>query len=245
MALGVDLIYCAGGNPRFYAIARDAGFLYGVQLPDTVYGPLHFADQDWKAPDRARYMAALAQHRPHMATVLDWEREAQLSEVLNWAEEAAQFVNVVVIVPKVIGGIGRIPARIGGADVRLGYSVPTRYGGTDVPIWEFGARPVHLLGGSPQRQMQYALHGLNVQSADGNYAQRMALTSCQFWEPGTAHYARNRYWPRLEEADGSAWGQDAPYEAFRRSCRNIARAWRGGGAGIPGLGGGSRERSVR
>jgi len=225
VAAGIELIHCAGGNRRFYGIARDAGFLYGARLPDTVYGPLYFADQDWKRPNRARYMAALAECQPHMATVLDWEREEQLDEVLSWAEEAAQFVEVVVIVPKVIGSIGRIPERISGAAVRLGFSVPTRYGGTEVPLWEFGARPTHLLGGSPHRQMQLALHGLNVISADGNYAHRMALKSCQFWTPGTARYARDRYWPRLEEADNARFGHDAFYEAFRRSCANIMQSW--------------------
>lgn len=226
----VELIYCAAGNQRLAEIAVAHGFHYGAQLPGTVYtdvAAVYFADQDWKKPNRAKYMAALARHRPHMATVLDWDREEQLPEVLDWAEEAAQYVRVVVVIPKVFGGIRRLPRTIGGAEVRLGYSVPTRYGGTQVPVWEFGGWPVHLLGGSPAQQMRLA-HYLDVVSADGNMAQLMATSYCAFWRPGRRPFTNS--WPSILQADGQEWGNggtdaDAPYEAFRRSCQNIMSAW--------------------
>lgn len=212
MAAIPELIYCADGNRRFAEIAIDAGFLYGAQLPNTVYYPPYFADQNWKEPDFDRYMAALAEHRPHIASVIDWEREEQLPEVSRWAESAAQFIDVVVVIPKVIGGVGRIPATIGNKPVRLGYSVPTRFGGTEVPAWEFGDRPVHLLGGRPEKQRELS-HYLNVISADGNYAGMKALRFCQYF-------------------DGVRWVQhnghtknDVPYACFERSCKNIMRMW--------------------
>ena len=225
------LIYCAGGNPRFYEIAMAAGFEYGSQLPETVYGPLHFADQDWKKPNREAYMAALAEHTPHMASVLDLECEEQLPEVLSWAEEAAAFVAVVMIVPKACGIIERLPRRIAGADIRLGYSVPTKFGGTFVPVWEFAGWAVHLLGGSPQKQKTLTYY-LNVASVDGNMHQKMATRHCRFWVPGNARYASHRWWPALQECDGEKWGDGssqagAPYEAFRRSCENIMKMWKG------------------
>ena len=223
----LDLVYCAGGNARFAQIAIGAGYRYGARLPATVYYPVYFADQDWHAPDRAKYMAALAVHRPCMATVLDWERDDQLSDVLDWAEEAAQYAERVLIIPKVIGGIRKIPRRVGGKDVILAYSVPTKYGGSPLPLWEFAGWPVHLLGGSPQRQMQTYLHLApiaEVVSADGNYANKMAVRYNQFWTPGNATYAIDRHWPRLAEC-GDKITQDAPYEAFRRSCENIRAAW--------------------
>lgn len=233
------LIFCGGGNRRFGQIAIDAGFLYGSQLPDTVYFPLYFADQDWRKPDRERYMAGLARHRPVMATVLDWERAEQLPEVLDWAEEAGQYVSEIVIVPKVMGGISQLPQRVGARRVVLGYSVPTRYAGTELPVWEFAGWPIHLLGGSPHRQMQiwsYLNNICEVVSVDGNMTSKMATRHCQFWVPGTAQYARNRWWPMLREADGGSWGHDAPCEAFRRSCQNVMAAWRAmaGVAGGPG-----------
>lgn len=225
----IDLIYCADGNPRFAEIAIRHGFTYGAQIPNKVYFPIEFADQDWKDPQREEYVAALAEHRPRMATVLDLERESQLPEVLSWAEDAAQYVDIVIIIPKVFSIIGRLPREIGGARVHLGYSVPTKFGGTQVPVWEFAGWPVHLLGGSPHAQMRLVPY-LDVRSADGNMIQKLATRWCMFWVPGNARYASNRWWPTLKEANnGELWndgGGDAIYEAFERSCRNVMREWR-------------------
>ncbi len=185
---------------------------YGAQLPGTVYFPPEFVDQDWKRPDRAAYVAAVAQHRPRIATVLDWEHDKQLPEVLGWAEDVAPFVERVIIIPKVTGGIPRLPRRIGGREVVLGYSVPTRYAGTSVPPWEFAGWPVHLLGGSPHRQIEMA-HYLSVVSADGNYINMKAAQFCEWWNG-------RRWIPLLPKQD------DAPYEAFRRSCVNVLASWR-------------------
>lgn len=224
MAHRIELIYCANGNRRFAEIAIGHGFLYGAQMPGTVYFPPMFCDQDWKKPDRQKYMACLAEHRPHMTSVLDLEQPSQFGEVLGWAEDAAAYVDVVMIIPKFFGAIELLPRSIAGKVVRLGYSVPTKFGGTEVPVWEFAGWPVHLLGGSPQAQMQMCNY-LNVVSADGNYAQKMAIQYGQFWTPGNARYAVNRYWPKLEEC-GDKVAADMPYIAFERSCKNIMAAWR-------------------
>lgn len=222
------LIYCGGGNRRFYEIATNAGFRYGSQLPKTIYGPLYFADQDWKRPNREAYMAALAKHTPTMATVLDWEHEEQLPDVLDWAEEAAQYCESILIVPKVQGGVCRLPRRIGSRDVVLAYSVPTKYGGTELPIWDFAGWPVHLLGGAPQHQMRLWSHLsclADVVSVDGNYYSKMANLWGQYWTPGNAWQSKDRYWPRMSTEDREMHGQNALYEAFRRSCENIVSAW--------------------
>lgn len=208
-------------------IALDAGFKYGSQLPETVYYPLYFADLDWKNPNRTTYMESLKKHRPHMATVLDLERREQLINILDWASEAALYVDVVIIVPKVQGIISEIPKKVTGGEIRLGYSVPTQYGGTELPIWEFSGWPIHLLGGSPQAQMNVSQY-LDVKSVDGNMAGKMAQSFCQFWVRGNARYASNRWWPTLKEANnGKDWiGDNAHLEAFRRSCRNIVSFWK-------------------
>jgi hypothetical protein len=208
------LIMCAGGNRRFAEAAIANGWQYGSRLPGypTTSIPIYFADQDWRKPARGRYIAALEQHRPRVATVLDLERASQFDEVMAWANDAAHIVPIVVVIPKVFGIIDRIPERIGTADVVLGYSVPTIHGGTPVPIWEFGRRPVHLLGGSPKKQMELAMY-LNVVSADGNMASKMATGYCKFWYRG-----------RWEQLTG--YGQDAPYAAFELSMKNIMEAWK-------------------
>ena len=215
--MALEIIYCASGNARFAEIAIRHGFLYGAQLPGTIYHPIFFTDQNWKKPDKAKYMAALAQHKPSMASVLDLERYAQLEEVFELAEEAAQFVDTVMIIPKVSGIIEILPREIAGAKVRLGYSIPTRHGGTMVNPSEFGGWPVHLLGGSPHKQMAYSKRFDNVASVDGNYSQLMASRYNEFWQGGKWHELNDH---------GEHFENDAIYEAFERSCKNIIAAWR-------------------
>lgn len=241
------LIYCCGKNRAFPPIAAAAGFRLGAQVPCTTYNDLYFADQDFKRPDRAGYMAALEKHRPHMATVLDWERPEQLAEVLEWAEDAAAYVEQVLIVPKVVGLLEKLPHIIGGKRVVLAYSIPTRYGGTPVPLWEFAGRPLHLLGGSPQTQIAYYCmithtsppawlggrakrwlerHWMfgghaKVYSVDGNMHQQQAH-ACRFW---TTERRRKGHWVQLQDVGDGDWSRDANSEAFRRSCQNIKDAW--------------------
>lgn len=219
-----ELIYCADGNPRFAALAVNAGWRYGARLPGTVYQAVHFADQDWRNPDRARYMAALATHRPDVATVLDWEHNDQLPEVLGWAEEAAAHVaEAVYLIPKVVGGVDRLPRTIGGKRVVLAYSVPTSYGGSPIPLWELAGWPVHLLGGSPQEQMRL-WHQLSpiceVVSVDGNMAAQQARKG-RTWRqtPGR----KGHWWQLSQLGDDRCDGVDA--ECFRRSLEAIKQAW--------------------
>lgn len=224
MASVPTLIYCAGKNREFEAVALATGYQLGAQLPATIYHPIYFADQDWKRPNRQAYMTALAQHKPTMATVLDLERDDQLPEVLDWAEEAAQHCQYVLIVPKVQGIVSSIPRTIGAATVVLAYSVPTQFGGSELPLWDFAGRPVHLLGGSPHAQMHLYGHLsaiADVISADGNMTNRMAHM-CRFWSalPGP-----KGHWRALAEVGAGDFGKDSNREAFRRSCINIKAAW--------------------
>lgn len=219
----VALIWCADGNLQHSRIAVDAGWLYGVRLPakgmlEDV--PLHFADQDWKKPDRKKYMALLAQHRPDMATVLDWEEPEQYGEVMAWAEEASHHVkSAVLVVAKVPGSVGDVPLDLNGKEVRVAYSVPTSYGGSPVGLWELQGRNVHLLGGSPQKQLEIRSYlGGHVKSADGNLAKKMATSRCLFW---TAKKSKYGYWQPLGGYDGN--GHE---EALRRSLKNIMEAWK-------------------
>lgn len=254
-----ELIYCADGNRRYAEIAIASGFTYGAQLPKTVYYRPEFVDQDWKKTKckrhevnfdpscqdcAARRSVAVDRYTvsiesianeygtpPRMATVLDLEWPGLLPEVLDWASAVAPLVSdAVLVIPKYSGAIASLPREINGREIRLAYSVPTSYGGTQVPVWEFLGWPVHLLGGSPHAQMRIAgVAGLNVVSVDGNMMQKMASRRCQYWINGTARYANNRWWPTLRESnDGVLWkngARDANYEAFRRSCENIIAAW--------------------
>lgn len=224
--MNTELYYCADGNRRFAEIAIQQGFLYGAQLPNTIYFQPHFVDQNWKSPNRAAYMAALKEYRPALATVLDFESDDQFSEVMAWADEAARYVDTVIIIPKVMGGVPRIPETVRGKPVRLGYSVPTSFGGTCLPVWEFGRRPVHLLGGSPGRQLELANY-LNVQSIDGNYSGLMARQYGQFYANNKQGRGKSTEWPKLNEYLDTSNLIDVPYYCFRLSHMNIRAAWLG------------------
>ena len=211
-----ELIYCAAGNKRFAKIAIDAGFTYGAQIPNKVHYPIEFADQDWEKPDLTKYLNSIKEHKPRLATVLDFEQIDQFDEVLMWAETIAPYVETIIIIPKCFGGIAMLPNKIKGKEVRLGYSVPTRYGGTIVPFREFGDWPVHLLGGSPKKQRRLTSF-LNVVSLDGNYHQLMATKFNTYFDSRIT-------WQRLDETIGNV-KKDAPYKAFELSCEGIMSMW--------------------
>jgi hypothetical protein len=234
VATDLELIYCANGNKRFAQIAIDAGFLYGAQMPGTVYYDLHFVDlHPERPPNQWDYVSKLRRHQPTMASVHDWHAGRGYQEIMLRAEEIAEHVREsILLIPKVPGTIKKIPRHINSRRVVLGYSVPTRHGKTDVPMLEFSGWPVHLLGGSPQRQMQIHSEMRNfadVVSVDGNMHLKMATQFNSFFDP--CKTTQRGFWPSLVDYDGRKWGDgsgaaDAPYEAFARSCRNIISAWR-------------------
>lgn len=224
----MQLVFCYGKNPSFTPIALAAGFLYGAQLPCATYAPVWFADNEYRRPDKDAYIAALAEHRPAVATVLDWMRDEDLPEVLDWAERAAEYVRErLIVIPKVVSWdnpIRRIPRRIGGKDVVLGYSVPTSHGGTDVPLYQFKKWPIHLLGGSPHAQMRYARRFqaiADVVSVDGNMHCQQAQR-CRFWR---AEKGSKGHWVQLSEVGLGDYGEGSNLKAFELSCQNIAAAW--------------------
>lgn len=219
MTKSPELIYCAGGSEAFATMAVKYGWTYGSRLPATVYYKPEFADQPYHAPNRPAYMQALAQHTPRLATVLDLERPDQLSEVLEWATEAAQHATEsVLIIPKYAGAISQLPRTIAGKEVRLAYSVKTSYGQTPVDVSEFVGWPVHLLGGSPVEQAKKA-RAMNVVSVDTNQAQYFANKCSIFLNRGS------RYRVQLADLGITHTGQQAMHDAFRISMVNMSAAW--------------------
>lgn len=218
MAKDVKVIYSGGGNRIATKITESMGILHGAQLPDIIYADkLFFADQNWNSPNREIYMQELEKHRPHMATVLDLEREDQFDEVMDWAKEASKFVEQIIIIPKYLGAAKRIPGTINGKKVILGYSVPTGFGNTGVPFSEFGDREVHLLGGQPHFQVML-LDKLNVISLDNNYIMLKGLTYNCYWS-----YNTSRVWVQLKDA-GIDLDKNSNYLAFMISWHNFIQA---------------------
>tara|TARA_R100000353_G_scaffold89567_2_gene66235 strand:- start:1973 stop:2650 length:678 start_codon:yes stop_codon:yes gene_type:complete len=124
-----------------------------------------FLDIDWKNYDFSRHIDAASQKKPKMTIARDVECIFKLDHILREAEQLALHSEHVAIVPKDPLLNGRIGELIPSKYI-LGYSVPTRYGGTNVSLQSFD-RPVHLLGGRPDVQRQLA-EKLKVISFDCN-----------------------------------------------------------------------------
>lgn len=220
----IELVYSSGGNPRFAEIAIDAGMLPGACASDKVYWKPYFMDQDYKNPNLDQYEATISKYKPYMATVIDWQHHVPKVTVWEWCEAIAPHVEELIIIPKIPGTIKDIPDTLFNRPVRLGYSIPSSYGGTPNSLGEFASRPVHLLGGSPEKQLQLA-QKLNVASVDNNYIQQRA-NSGAYWSPKHPYKSRNQWFVTLSESDGGWHGENANEEAFRRSCHNVMQAWR-------------------
>ncbi len=124
-----------------------------------------FLDIDWKNYNFQRHLEAASLHLPKLTIARDIECIFKLDSILKEAEKLAQYCSHVAVVPKDRNLNGRLHELIP-KEFILGYSVPTRYGGTEVSMDSFD-RPVHLLGGRPDVQRKIA-RCLKVFSLDCN-----------------------------------------------------------------------------
>lgn len=159
----------SGGASRYDAAAAAAGWRIGVRSCGKYLPRSHMAmiDNHWQRYDHDRHLAMVREHKPMVATVCDVERAEQFKTALEQSAELQRYCGRVLIIPK----HSNCPRP--SHPFWWGFSVPTAYGGTPLPPSWFGRDPVHLLGGSPKKQAQYA-GVLNVVSLDGNYASKVA-----------------------------------------------------------------------
>lgn len=121
-----------------------------------------FLDIDWKNYQYQPHLSAVRTTKPVMTVARDLVRMSDLNRVLDEAEELGQYAGLVIVVPKasrLAERIDLIPAKF-----VLGFSVPTKYGATRLPLSTFRNRAVHLLGGRPdvQRQLGDSLHVVSM-----------------------------------------------------------------------------------
>jgi len=215
----LDLIYCAGDNERLTQMAYEAGFLIGIRSGRSSHGyPVHFVDIEYKRPNFEKHLKAVMKYQPKYATVLDLSEkevsEQDIERALKQYDQLAKYCQIPLIVPKLSGQIDLIPENIA-----LGYSIPTSYGGAkDIKLWEFEGRRIHLLGGSPQKQLEiYQTLSLcaEVISADGNMAQLMATQFAKYWDTGR--------W--VEHPQRGTKTPDLYLDCWKRSCTNIRSEW--------------------
>lgn len=151
------------------SLAREHGWLPAARytnLRDTrTFGQLGFLDIEWKRYNFEAHLNAARRTLPLITVARDVEDVDSLDAILAQADKLSEFVETVVIVPKdprLTTRMDLIPPRF-----VLGYSVPSKYGATSLPVSAFLARPVHLLGGRPDKQRSLA-DSLNVVSFDCN-----------------------------------------------------------------------------
>ena len=210
----VDII--TSGRVDLTAYAGERGYLRGARLDKADRYRRHgvavdFLDMDWNDPDPDKLITAAKQHRPKYVVAGDYLRDEDNTErVNNRARELRDYAENVIVVPKSPGDFAHVPEWC-----VVGYSVPTEYGGTDIPIREYVAleNQIHVLGGTPHRQFNVVsqLWLENVCSIDGNSIHKAATIGAKSWHPAVPHW-------RKVDAD------DAVERAYRQSVDNLRSA---------------------
>lgn len=201
------------GRPDLTATAARYGWLRGSRLDElSKYeardAPVEFVDMHWENPDRDSLLEACERHRPRYAVAGDYDGDNH--ETINeFGAELRQFVDNVIIVPHEPGEVERVPRW-----AVVGYSTPTKYAGTDAPIWEYRGRDVHILGGTVEQIEQ--IHGHladSVVSIDMNSHHRGATRFAKWWGRSTPR------WNRLAAPTASDENIEIAYE---HSIANIS-----------------------
>lgn len=158
-------------SKRVLHFAAEHGWRPGARYTNTrdvrhtAFSGVGFLDIHWKRYSFSRHIAAAKRLRPYMTVARDIECVSQLEAILDEAAQLAEHATHVVLVPKDPVLEGRFDELLPRQYV-LGYSVPTKYGGTALAPHNF-SRPVHLLGGRPDVQIRYA-RSMPVVSVDCN-----------------------------------------------------------------------------
>ncbi|MCZ8042982.1 MAG: hypothetical protein O9330_10920 [Beijerinckiaceae bacterium] len=143
-------------GPKVISLAMAEGWRPGARYTNlrdvrrVDFAGLGFLDIDWKNYCFDAHLRAAIHVRPFLTVARDIECISQVDQVLREAVHLQRFSTRVIVVPKDV----RLEEKLHRAipdDFILGYSVPTRYGGTCISPEAF-QRPVHLLGGRPDIQ---------------------------------------------------------------------------------------------
>ena len=206
--LPIDMIISLSGSSAPYCcIAVVAGLSHGkmsgssIQPCNTMFGGRHkliFVDNDFHDYNHQVHLDFVKEHRPKYATARDVMTKEQcreagvdyysLEQILEMGEELNEYAENVIVIPK-YDCIDDIPAKY-----MLGYSIPTSYGGTPLPLGAFEGRNVHLLGGSWQQQRNaLELLGDDVKSADNNQVLLLARYGTWNNADGSTTASTNRF----------------------------------------------------
>lgn len=151
-------------------LALDLGWLPGARYTNLrdirKFERLYFLDIDWRNYNYLKHLQVAKDTRPMITVARDIVNLNDLDRILDEAYELSNWAETVIIVPKDVR-LEHILPDIIPTNFLLGYSVPTRYGDTELNPVCFAGREVHLLGGHPAKQ-RFLGNQLNVKSIDCN-----------------------------------------------------------------------------
>lgn len=177
------LFFCNGGGRSPYdTIAKQEGWKLGIQSTDKKGNHqfptehVEMIDNEWgEGYKHDHHVNLIKSQKPLIATVKDLVSLDQLPEILKHAKEIAPYCGRVVVIPKIMTWLPN------DYWIWLGFSVPSTHGSTPVPPSWFGNRFVHLLGGSPRLQAEYAKQ-MNVVSMDAKTSMLLASKGKSTWQ---------------------------------------------------------------
>lgn len=176
------LFYCGGGGGSpADLVAKKTGWRVGMRSGRyKAKWHLEMVDNLFTSYNHEKHLAQVKASKPLLCTAMDLMTEEQCLEVgakyqpakviLGQAKELSKYCGRVLLIPKYKLPLPR------DFPYWLAYSVPTSHGGTDIETSWFVKhnKPVHLLGGSPDKQRHYYNQRMNVVSLDANYASKLA-----------------------------------------------------------------------
>lgn len=208
----IDLIFTTRPTDPAAFIAADLDMTIGCVSADSRVlktgrydwaFKIDFIDNDFKAYDHRTHLSVVRVLRPRYATVRDLMTPEQcqrdgiewfsFEQIMTWTAEIAEYTKNVIVIPKYdcIDEIYNFDSDMA-RKIILGYSVETGYGGTPVSVSRFSGRPVHLLGGRFDKQME-KLNQLNgdVVSIDFNQINLIAKHGDYITPDGRRHTLAN------------------------------------------------------
>lgn len=127
-----------------------AGFEYGTRHSETpMYQPF-MVDIDWENYDWNDYLHKISLWKPTFALVPDYEHPSQRRALYSHIRDLKHLsILRIGVCPKFVGAVNHIPPFC-----ILCISVPSTYAGFLPLHEEVVGKQLHLLGGSPQKQLQ-------------------------------------------------------------------------------------------
>src|SRR5712692_5657287 len=133
MGLGRQVLKFVTHSATVLKIAVAYGWFPGARytnLRDVKgFDKLGFLDIDWRKYDFSRHLEIAKLTRPTMTVARDIERHRDLRRIIDQAFQLLEYAKYVIVVPKDPLLESRLCSSIP-TEFLLGFSVPTRYGGT-------------------------------------------------------------------------------------------------------------------